>query len=70
MLLPARQFVGAPAAVAGEIDELEQLVDATAPLVGRQPPEPERHVPGDVEVREQRALLGYETDAPPFRRDV
>ena len=68
LLLAARELVGPAMAEAAEADQVEQLGH---PLPAPAPPrQPEADVLGDVEVREEQALLRHVADAPAVRRHV
>ena len=55
---------------AGEIDELEELIDTGLTFVGAEIAQPEADVVGDGEVREERVLLEHQPGGPAFWRQI
>src|SRR6478609_7296492 len=72
LLLAAGQLLRAPAAEAGELDEVEDLADPLADLLLADllALEAERHVLLDGQVREERVALEHRVDVAPERRVV
>ena len=69
LLLTAGQLVGPAGAETGQPGQFEQLLDPSPPCGPPTTLQPERHVGGDIEVGEQRAVLGDQPDPPPLRRE-
>ena len=70
LLLAARQRSDGATLESGEPDELQELARPRGDSLGRVSahPQPERDVPEDVAVREERVILEDEPDASPMRR--
>ncbi len=66
LLLTARELVGEPPLEPGQADHPQQLGDACCPLGARGSSEPERHVAGDIEVREERVVLEHHPHPAPL----
>lgn len=70
MLLAAGEFVRHAVAVAGEADQFQHLLGASSSFGPVGAGQPEGDVAGDVQVREEGALLGHHADAAVLRRHV